>query len=83
MWITLRVIAQAHRLDGDEDHTTQFTPLTGLIPAITAYERVGFKKEGLLRENRKAGDRYWSTWIMSILEHEWRALGMLQEASGA
>ncbi|MBO8170816.1 MAG: GNAT family N-acetyltransferase [Bacillaceae bacterium] len=40
--------------------------------AITCYERVGFKKEGLLRDCRKIGDKYWSLWEMSILDFEWR-----------
>ncbi|KKI94083.1 aminoglycoside adenylyltransferase [Bacillus sp. SA1-12] len=39
--------------------------------AIACYEKVGFKKEGLLRDARKIGDEYWSLWEMSILEDEW------------
>ena len=40
--------------------------------AIAAYERVGFKKEGLLRDACKVGEAYWSAWVMSMLEDEWR-----------
>lgn len=43
------------------------------IRAITCYEKVGFKKEGLLRDSRKNGDEYWSLWEMSILENEFEA----------
>lgn len=40
--------------------------------AIKSYEKVGFVKEGLIRDVRKMGDDYWSLWEMSILENEWR-----------
>lgn len=43
-------------------------------PAIKAYEKVGFKKEGLQRESRKIGNEYWSLIEMSILEQEWEEL---------
>ncbi|QPA33034.1 GNAT family N-acetyltransferase [Thermaerobacillus caldiproteolyticus] len=39
--------------------------------AIACYEKVGFKKEGLLRDCRRIGNEYWSLWEMSILENEW------------
>jgi RimJ/RimL family protein N-acetyltransferase len=42
--------------------------------AIACYEKAGFQREGLLRDNRRLGDGYWSSCVMSILEHEWRAL---------
>ncbi|KIL43275.1 GNAT family N-acetyltransferase [Jeotgalibacillus campisalis] len=41
-------------------------------PAISCYEKAGFKKEGLLRDSRRMGNEYWSLWEMSILENEWR-----------
>ncbi|MFA1822934.1 GNAT family N-acetyltransferase [Virgibacillus oceani] len=41
--------------------------------AIRSYEKVGFVKEGLLRDVRKMGDEYWSLWEMSILEDEWKS----------
>ncbi|MFD1067780.1 GNAT family N-acetyltransferase [Oceanobacillus locisalsi] len=42
--------------------------------AIKSYEKVGFVKEGLLRDVRKVGDGYWSLWEMSMLENEWRGI---------
>lgn len=42
-------------------------------PALRCYDAAGFKKEGCLREARKHGNEYWSSYIMGILEHEWRA----------
>jgi len=41
--------------------------------AIRCYEKVGFRKEGRIREARKIGDEYWSLYQMSILEDEWRS----------
>jgi RimJ/RimL family protein N-acetyltransferase len=41
--------------------------------AISCYEKVGFVKEGLLREAWRVGDEYWSYYIMSVLESEWRS----------
>lgn len=42
-------------------------------PAIKCYEKVGFKKEGLLRDARKNGGEYWNLIEMGILESEWKA----------
>ncbi|MGE7855390.1 GNAT family N-acetyltransferase [Bacillus sp. NPDC094064] len=39
--------------------------------AISCYEKIGFVKEGLLRESKKVGDTYWNLWEMSMLEYEW------------
>jgi RimJ/RimL family protein N-acetyltransferase len=36
-------------------------------PAIRCYERVGFRREGHLRETRKASDGYWSLLVMGML----------------
>jgi RimJ/RimL family protein N-acetyltransferase len=43
-------------------------------PAIKLYEKLGFVREGRLREIRKMGNEYWSLYQMSMLEDEWRAL---------
>jgi len=43
------------------------------LPAIAAYERAGMAREGLLRDVRRVGDRFWSVYQMSMLEDEWRA----------
>lgn len=40
--------------------------------AIRCYEKVGFSKEGVLRDARRHQDSYWSLVEMSILENEWR-----------
>ncbi|RNF40782.1 GNAT family N-acetyltransferase [Planococcus salinus] len=40
-------------------------------PAIACYEKVGFKKEGLLRDVSRINGGYWSLWEMSMLEDEW------------
>jgi len=40
--------------------------------AIACYERLGFVKEGCLREARRVGNTYWSLYLMGILESEWR-----------
>lgn len=40
--------------------------------AIKCYEKVGFIKEGLLRDVRKTENGYWSLYEMSILEDEWK-----------
>lgn len=42
-------------------------------PAIACYERLGFRREGVLRDHRRVGNGYWSSILMSILEDEWRA----------
>jgi RimJ/RimL family protein N-acetyltransferase len=41
--------------------------------AIGCYERLGFAREGILRDYRRLGERYLTTWIMAMLEDEWRA----------
>lgn len=39
--------------------------------AISCYEKIGFVKEGLLRDSKKVGETYWNLWEMSMLEYEW------------
>ncbi len=39
--------------------------------AISCYEKIGFVKEGLLRESKRVGKTYWNLWKMSMLEYEW------------
>jgi RimJ/RimL family protein N-acetyltransferase len=38
---------------------------------LRAYEKVGFKKEGVLRQDNFREGRYWDTIIMAILREEW------------
>lgn len=40
---------------------------------IHAYEKVGFRKEGVLRQDTFREGRYWDTVVMAILREEWRA----------
>ena len=42
--------------------------------AIKCYQRVGFSIDGVLRDNRKVNDTYWSLVEMSILEDEWKEI---------
>lgn len=42
--------------------------------AIKCYEKVGFKREGLLRHDIFTMGRYCDAIRMSVLEHEWRAM---------
>ncbi len=39
--------------------------------AIACYEKIGFAKEGLLRDARKINSKYYNVYIMSMLETEW------------
>jgi len=41
---------------------------------IRTYERVGFKREGVLRQDRYHDGRYWDSVVMGILREEWQAL---------
>src|SRR5262249_47639304 len=40
---------------------------------IRAYEKVGFQKEGRLRQDTFREGRYWDTFVMGILREEWQA----------
>lgn len=42
--------------------------------AIASYERCGFRREGLLRQDKFLGGNYHDTIVMGILAHEFRAL---------
>ena len=42
---------------------------------IRAYQKVGFRREGLLRESRYVDGRYHNTLLMAVLRGEWRARG--------
>lgn len=42
--------------------------------AIRAYEKAGFRREGVLRDAVKDGDTYADDILMAMLEDEWRAL---------
>jgi len=40
---------------------------------LRAYEKVGFTREGVLRQERYHEGRYWNTITMAILREEWEA----------
>ncbi|MBI4636449.1 MAG: GNAT family N-acetyltransferase [Candidatus Rokubacteria bacterium] len=40
--------------------------------AIHVYEKVGFKREGVLRQDRYQEGRYWDAITMGILREEWK-----------
>ena len=40
---------------------------------VRAYEKVGFKREGILRQEGYREGRYWDTLTMAILREEWEA----------
>lgn len=44
------------------------------VRAIKSYEKCGFKREGVLREDRFARGKYHDTIVMGILESEYRTL---------
>jgi RimJ/RimL family protein N-acetyltransferase len=41
--------------------------------AIRCYQKVGFQIEGHLRDYRKVEEGYWSSYLMSLLEPDWRS----------
>ncbi len=43
-------------------------------PAIACYKKTGFVVEGLYRENVIASTGFWNTYVMSILEQEWKTI---------
>jgi [ribosomal protein S5]-alanine N-acetyltransferase len=43
------------------------------VAAVHVYEKLGFKREGLLREDYFREGRYWNTVVMGILRSEWVA----------
>jgi RimJ/RimL family protein N-acetyltransferase len=40
--------------------------------AISAYEKLGFREEGRLRQALKRGEVFYDAILMSVLESEWR-----------
>jgi RimJ/RimL family protein N-acetyltransferase len=42
------------------------------LEAISCYQKVGFLREGLLREAQREGDQYWNVVLMGILKKEWQ-----------
>jgi RimJ/RimL family protein N-acetyltransferase len=42
---------------------------------VRAYEKAGFRREGVLRQSCYQGGRYWDTIVMAVLREEWNAAG--------
>jgi RimJ/RimL family protein N-acetyltransferase len=42
------------------------------LRGLRSYERVGFRREGLLRQETFRAGRYWDTIVMGLLREEWR-----------
>jgi RimJ/RimL family protein N-acetyltransferase len=41
--------------------------------AIRTYEKLGFRKEGVMREENYCNGRYWDTIVMGLLRQDWEA----------
>jgi diamine N-acetyltransferase len=41
--------------------------------AVRVYEKTGFRREGVLRQDMYREGRYWNTYVMAILREEWEA----------
>jgi len=39
--------------------------------SLRLLERLGFQKEGLLRQSTRQGDKYYDHWILSLLKEDW------------
>jgi RimJ/RimL family protein N-acetyltransferase len=50
-------------------HVYEYNP-----KAIRTYEKVGFRREGVLRQDCYREGRYWNTIVMAILREEWDGL---------
>ncbi len=55
-------------------HRVDLRVLAGNDRAIRCYQACGFVREGIERDSARVGDAWEDDWIMSILEHEYRAL---------
>lgn len=42
--------------------------------AVNLAEKLGMRREGTLRENRRFGGRWWNTVVLSVLESEWQGV---------
>ncbi len=40
-------------------------------PAVRCYQKAGFQIEGHLRDFRKVGEEYWSSYLMAVLAPDW------------
>jgi RimJ/RimL family protein N-acetyltransferase len=61
-----------HGFDQLNLHRVFLTVLSSNARAIRAYEKVGFKREGVFREHMYRNGKYHDVYYMGILEDEWR-----------
>jgi RimJ/RimL family protein N-acetyltransferase len=69
----LTAAALERGFEGEGLHRIQLRVFDFNASAISCYERLGFRREGLLRETRRIGQTWWSSLVMSLLEDEWRS----------
>jgi len=55
-------------------HRIQLHVFAENLPAIKIYQKVGFIKEGVLREAMFHHDRYCDFWVMGLLREDWLKL---------
>jgi RimJ/RimL family protein N-acetyltransferase len=48
------------------------------VPALECYERLGFVREGVLRQYVKVGDECWNLVWMAMLREEWTRQGLTE-----
>ena len=53
-------------------HRVQLFTDENNMPAISCYKKVGFHIDGLMRDVNKTENRYFGTFIFSILDDEWK-----------
>ena len=63
-----------HAFDQLNLHRVFLTVLSFNARAIRAYEKVGFRREGVFREHMFRNGKYHDVHYMGILENEWREL---------
>ena len=56
-------------------HRVDLIVLDSNKPAVTCYQKLGFKEEGCMRDSKRYRQEYWSVLLMSMLDHEWQAMG--------
>jgi RimJ/RimL family protein N-acetyltransferase len=50
-------------------------------PALRCYTKLGFQREGTLRESARVGGRYWNCHIMSLLRRHWQGMQVERPAT--
>ena len=53
-------------------HRLTTDPAADNARALRAYEKVGFRREGVLRQDTYRDGRYWDTIVMGMLREEWK-----------